>query len=308
MIHGDQGMVPTDQEIHPGQRLQTRTQLARWVGNLACLVSLAMFVFLSLPARATASCPPYRPDRSLLDELAELGRRRPGAAPLTPEQQAQLKELAQLKTPEQLETWAQLEVGAKGLRTPLLVYPPNGPAPLTVDIRWWDYPVQDPVRVEFDVDGDGVPEWSQSGFEPASGPRTHTYQQEGQYHFTVRVHDRSGQVTTYTIPISVLSLSAFDADLQARWATLKAALRKVDIPAALECIHTQSRSRYREAFKALSASLPQKTDQIFTTIHFVEHDRSEAFYKMVRTDAGIDKSFEVRFEVDVDGVWRLTMF
>lgn len=34
----------------------------------------------------------------------------------------------------------------------------------------------------------------------------------------------------------------------------------------------------------------------------------EAFYKMVRMDGGVSKSFEIRFTVDEDGIWRLRMF
>jgi hypothetical protein len=39
-----------------------------------------------------------------------------------------------------------------------------------------------------------------------------------------------------------------------------------------------------------------------------ETDGQEAFYEMVRTDDGLTKSFEVRFTLDEDGIWRLRMF
>lgn len=190
-------------------------------------------------------------------------------------------------------------------RVPLFVYPSTGPAPLTVEIRWWSYPIPNPVRVEFDPDGDGIPEWSQPQFQASE--RNYIYQREGDYRFTVRVHDASGQVTTYSVPVKVLSPLAFDADLQSRWATLKANLRRGDIKAALECIHSRSRSRYQELFKALSGNL-QDVDRILTAIRLVEVRRGEAIYEMTRTEGGVARSFDVRIVIDGDGVWRVRSF
>lgn len=248
-------------------------------------VGLALVVLMSLPVSASGVCPPFVAGRSFFEELA---RHMPSPGQPT---HAQLVELVK-----------------KGVINPLLVSPPSGPAALSVEIGWWVYPVEKPIRVEFDADGDGVPEWSESGLGPEYGQRTYTYQREGQYQFTVRIHDRGGQVTVYAAPLKVLSPSAFDADLQTRWTTMKAGLRRGDIPAALDCIHTESRSRYQKVFAALSNRLPQDVDQIFTTIRFVEHYKTEAIYEMLRIDAGMTKSFEVRFSVDADGIWRLRMF
>ena len=198
---------------------------------------------------------------------------------------------------------SELELSAG--RGPLLIYPSTGPAPLTVEIRWWSYPIPNPALVEFDAKGDGTPEWSQRQFQ--SSERNYTYQREGDYRFTVRVHDSSGQVTAYSVPVKVLSPSAFDADLQSRWATLKANLRGGDIKAALECVHSRSRSRYQQLFKALSGDLPD-VDRILTGIRLVEVRRGEAIYEMIRMETGVARSFEVRFVIDGDGVWRVRSF
>lgn len=249
------------------------------------LAGLAVAGLLGSAPRAWASCPPLATHSSFFEWLV---RHTQSLGPLS---DLQIADLAK----------------KEGIN-PLLVSPRSGPAPLTVEIRWWTYPVADPVHVEFDADGNGVPEWSQPRFESVSRQQSYTYQREGEYRFTARVRDRSGQITVYTTPIKVLSGSAFDADLQARWAGLKAALRRGDIPAALECLHSGSRDRYRESFTVLSGGLPQETDQILTAIRLVEHRRAEAIYEMLRTDAGIIKSFEVRFQVDGDGVWRVRSF
>ena len=187
---------------------------------------------------------------------------------------------------------------------PLLVGPRSGPAPLTVGINWAVYPVENPVRVEFDVNSDGVPEWSQSGFEPGS----HTYEREGEYQFTVRVHDRSGQVTVYSTPVKVLSLPALKADLERRWASFKAALRRGDAAAALECTDSESRSRYRQVLTSLASKSPQEVDRILTTIQFVEIGPGGAQYEMLRERDGQTLSFAVWFRIDQDGIWRLRRF
>lgn len=252
---------------------------------LSLVVPLAVALVLLSATRATATCPPYAPGSSFFELRA---RHASGAGPPSA---AEVKQLID-----------------KGIVNPLSVLPPAGPAPLTVEIRWWVYPVDNPVRVEFDVDGDGIPEWSRPGFGTEHGPRTYTYRQEGQYRFTVRVEDHGAQVRTYTAPVSVLSPAAFDAKLQSRWTTLKGALGRGDLAAALDCIHSESRSRYRKVFEALSPLSPREVDRILTTIRFVEHHGTEAIYESSRTDRGVVKSFEVRFEVDADGVWRLRMF
>lgn len=253
--------------------------------ELLLIVALVLLAHLSSPADAAADCPPFSAGTSFIEVITRHHR---GPGPVT---DAELMELMD-----------------KGLFSPLLVSPSSGPAPLTVDIRWWVFPVESPLRIEFDSDGDGVPEWSQPGFHAEAGQERHTYQQEGQYTFTVRVHARGGQVTTYTAPVKVLAPAAFDAELQGRWTTFKAALRKADIPVALECIHSKSRSRYRDGFTALSQDLSQNVDWILTRIRLVEHRGAEAIYEMLRADDGITLSYEVRFRIDEDGVWRLRSF
>lgn len=255
------------------------------VTALLRVLGLALVALLSAPARATADCPPLTSGSSFFEVLA---RHAPGPGPLT---DAQILELVQ-----------------KGVLMPLQVVPVSGPAPLTVEIRWWVYPVENPVRVEFDADGNGVPEWTQSGYEPGSKQRTYTYQREGQYLFTVRIHGRGGQMTVYTAPATVFTPAAFEAELQGRWSSMKAAFRRGDIPAALECIHSESRSRYRDAFTALGSRLVQDVDQIFTPLRFVKHGSGGATYEMLRTGAGITESFDVRFQADTDGIWRLRSF
>jgi hypothetical protein len=199
------------------------------------------------------------------------------------------------------------ELVRKGDVPALSVVPLSGLAPLTVGIEWLDYPVESPSRIEFDVDGDGKAEWSQARFETDPEKRRYTYQREGQYLLTVRVHDRTGQIKTYSVQITVFSLPALDADLRSRWFGLKTALRQGDVPAALECIHSESRERYQPVFEALVKS-GKPIDQYLTDIRLIETGPGGAQYEMLRERDGKMFSFAVWFLIDWDGVWRLRRF
>ena len=112
-----------------------------------------------------------------------------------------------------------------------------------------------------------------------------------------------------TIPsvIQVFDRAVLDALLQSKWTALRDALRRGDIAQALTQISERSRGRYQQALTALSPDLPT-IDNILTDVRFVRTRGLEAVFEMARTDAGILKSFEVRFHVDADGFWRVRSF
>jgi len=290
----------------------TRPRLFENFGS-ACVTATGLLIVLGsvlilYGAPAYAACPPYTPDLSLVERFLR-------STTLSPEQKQRIETIVRQKPPDLTGELAQLELLMKMFETALTVsIPISGPSPLTVDLRWGRYPIPDPAKIEFDMDGDGMPEWTQPGYDAASGPRSdayrdrYTYQKEGEYQLSIRIYDRAGQVTTYRNPIRVVSLTTFDSEIQTRWTDFKDALRRGDIAAALECIHTHSRGQYHEAFSALAGTLPQTVDQVFPAIRLVSHDRSEAIYEAARTDAGLVKSFDVRFGIDVDGVWRISAF
>jgi hypothetical protein len=240
-------------------------------------------------------------------EKGELTNLLPGAQPLTRQQKEKLQALARGQSPEQIGELAKLEEFWIAFSAPSVPIPVSGPAPLTVPVRYSGYPIPDPVKIEFDADGDGNPEWVQERRETGR-PGEYTYQQEGQYTASLRIHDSRGQVHTVRIPVKVMSLAGFDSDLQAVWNHLKEALRRGEIAAALECIHTRARARYNQVFRAIT-TMPQKVDEILTMIRFVQHRRGEAEYEMLRADPKRGTlSYAVRFNIDVDGIWRISMF
>ena len=199
--------------------------------------------------------------------------------------------------------WEAFTSGAIKL-APLGLYPLNGPAPLTVVGRWTWHPVEEPVVVEFDADSDGRPEISGRDY----GQLRHTYAVPGRFTATATVRDRQGRVRTHAMVVTVVPLADFDAGLQARWNTLKTALRAGNIDAAVECLHSRSRARYRDVFTSLFASEPRKVDDTLTSIRFVEQNSGRAVYEMLRSDDGKRHSYQVLFQIDVDDVWRLASF
>jgi hypothetical protein len=88
---------------------------------------------------------------------------------------------------------------------------------------------------------------------------------------------------------------------------MKDALRAGDIPLALTNLAVPSRPRYEALFRVLSPRL-QNIDAFLTDLTLDEVGDDEAFYEMARTEGGITKSFEIRFSIDEDGIWRLRMF
>ena len=250
------------------------------------LVGVLMVLILGLPARAAGGCAPLTPTESFLESLA---RHTPASRPLTDSEV--------------------LDLVKKGEITlqPLQVSPPSGPAPLTVEIQWFTYSIDNPVHVEFDFNGDRVFQAPEPQSNPQHGKTTHTYQHEGDFQLTMRVRNREGQVSTYAARVTVMSVAAFDSELRAIWDEMKRALRARDVSSALECIHSSSRARYQTTRGAVLRTA-EPIDWVLTDIQFVQSRESSAEYQMLRADDRGRLSYLVRFAVDVDGRWRLRSF
>jgi len=159
------------------------------------------------------------------------------------------------------------------------------------------------VTIEADFDGNGTLEFVGQRLDG----HVFTYAQPGLYVPIVSVTDAQGQRTTVPSIVQVFDRAGLDALLQSKWTVLRDALRRGDIAQALTQISERSRSRYQQAFTALTPDLPA-IDTILSDVRFVRTRGLEAIFEMGRTDAGIPKSFEVRFHVDADGFWRVRSF
>ena len=182
---------------------------------------------------------------------------------------------------------------------PVGVWPPRGPAPLQVGVIWL-LPPEAPQAIEFDADGDGTPEVVDTRIENFG----HIYTKPGVYPAILRVRDREGRVTTHASPVTVLSPAAFEAELQGRWATFKAALRRGDLSAALECVHSNLRNGLEPALRDL---LRTDVERTLPPIRFVEVRVIDAGFVSVRVP-GESRPADVHFVMDHDGVWRVGSF
>jgi len=183
----------------------------------------------------------------------------------------------------------------------LVTSPQSGVAPLTVSFSLLGVP--DSATVQIDFDGNGTVDFA--GQRPAD--QTFTYSQPGLYVPVVSVVDAQGQRVTMSDVVHVFDRPGLDSLLQAKWGNLRDALRRGDIAQALALISERSRTRYQQALAALTPDLPA-IDAILTDVRFMRARELEAIFEMSRTDAGLLKTFEVRFHVDADGFWRLRSF
>ena len=182
-----------------------------------------------------------------------------------------------------------------------LASPWSGVAPLTVSFTLLG--VSAPATVEADFDGNGRVDYTGQRLEG----QAFTYAQPGLYFPLVAVTDAQGQRTTVPAVIQVFDRAVLDTLLKAKWASMKDALRRGDIPQALTHVAVRSRTRYQQAFTTLIPDLPT-VDSILSDLTFIRVRGLETIFEMNRTDAAILKSFEVRFQVDSDGLWRLRSF
>jgi hypothetical protein len=183
----------------------------------------------------------------------------------------------------------------------LLPSPGSGVAPLKVSFSLLGGPV--PTAIDLDLEGNGTIDFTGTSLEG----QTFTYTQPGLFLPQVTVTDSQGNRFTGRSVVRVYDQAALDALLQAKWTAMKDVLRVGDIPQALTHIAVPSRPRYEALFRVLSPRL-QNIDAFLTDLTLDEVGDGEAFYEMVRTEGGITKSFEIRFSLDEDGIWRLRMF
>jgi hypothetical protein len=183
---------------------------------------------------------------------------------------------------------------------PVGVWPPHGPAPLRVGVIWFLRP-EDPQAIELDVEDDGVPEIVDTRDEMFG----YTYARPDQYRTVLRVRDREGRVISYPSPVTVVTPAAFEVELQGRWSTFREAVRRGDLQAALECVHSVRRDRVQVAIRE---RLRGDVDRTLPPIRFAELHVADAVFVSVKPPPEGAMPLGVRFFMDVDGVWRLGAF
>jgi hypothetical protein len=159
------------------------------------------------------------------------------------------------------------------------------------------------ARVELDLDGDGTIDWQGTTLAAQEFPLRNA----GLYFPTVKVTDAEGKIYTENALVQVFDSKELDALLQAKWKAMKDALRQNDIGRAVNYIVTKKRDGYRKIFESLTIPL-SNIDQVLTDIKFVKLAGIEVEYEMLYTENGVVLSGLVHFDLDTDGIWRISFF
>jgi hypothetical protein len=265
--------------------------------------------FLSFVHSAAAACEPYRSDPAFLADLQKddfIARVFPHAPPQSAELPQKLRALALTNSPDQIGELAQIEGMWRMVTGAPFPFPLTMSVPYDLVFTGGRYPMSDPIKIEFDADGDGKPELVHE-FNNMGETVSYTYARQGNYEPLLRIYDRSGAIRTHKIHLRLLSPQAFDAHLQAVWNDLREALRRGDMTAALDCIHSQSRKRYKQTFEAIP-DLSKKVDEILGPIRFVKNRKEDVIYEMLRKKPDGTYSYDIRMIADYDTVWRIRSF
>jgi len=133
----------------------------------------------------------------------------------------------------------------------------------------------------------------------------------GLYVVTARVTDAAGTVYTDAAAIAVMDKDALDALLKAKWNGMKTALATGNIEGGLDYFLSQSKERYREAFTAISADLPQ----IFTNLADVEMiyaKEGRVKYRVNRlhdiNGTPVTITYYIYFVKNRQGIWQIEQF
>lgn len=246
------------------------------MGKGLVAVAALVLTLLGAPRSTLAVCPPLAAGSSALEALVA-------------SQETLAQHTAAHGRLSRSQMWNLFTSGALK-QPPFVLWPSTGPAPLTVGGRWWWYPTDKPVKIEFDADGDGAPESVASVYERIE----HTSSQPGHFSATVRVHDRHGVVRTHVTTVTVVSPTAVEGEIQARWDTFKDALRRRDIGGAIDCVHSASREQYRESLETLfTGPASTSVDRVLTSITPVGPRDGTLVYQMLRSEGGLTLSYQV---------------
>jgi hypothetical protein len=193
----------------------------------------------------------------------------------------------------------------------LIVFPPNGPVPLTATVQWFVPTKGSRSIIEVDVEGKGSFRRTESFFDPSSGIQegklNHTYARSGTYQPTVRARDEKGSVSTHQREVIVKTTLQFETELKRIWADFKTALRQRDIAAALNCTHASARDKYTKILpEVLKSQSP--IDTILTDIKFEKLAAGRAEFEMLVKKGNDLFSYMVVFRIDEDGIWRIQFF
>jgi len=183
--------------------------------------------------------------------------------------------------------------------SPVVIVAEPGPPPATIEAAWAWAAATLPEKIELYVDG------VRAVATTNSAAARHAVARPGRFHVEARVFLSQGRVRTAVRDILVLDAGTIDSILQARWQTLKDAVRRRDLLAALECVHSSARERAESELREMFAD---PLASALGTIRLREITPGLASYITTAVQQGRHHAWEVRFLPDADGVWRIKSF
>ena len=131
---------------------------------------------------------------------------------------------------------------------------------------------------------------------------------EGTYTFTAHMTDINGNTYQDTTTVTVLGKIDMDNLLKAKWEGMKAALGSGDVERAVAAFfHERSQETYRTQFTALKPVLNMIIGGM-GDISLVSASDGRAVYEIRTTRNGTIYSFQLLFEKDSSGVWKIRNF
>ncbi len=118
------------------------------------------------------------------------------------------------------------------------------------------------------------------------------------------VTDPLGNAFTAQTIVHVFDLRAADAQFQAKWATLRNALARGDVEAAVTVVVDGQKDKYRGAFQRLGPDLPAVGGTL-RDIRLVSFDGVIAAYATTQDRDGGTFVHFLYFMQDLDGVWKI---
>ncbi|MBI5561462.1 MAG: PKD domain-containing protein [Deltaproteobacteria bacterium] len=159
------------------------------------------------------------------------------------------------------------------------------------------------ANYSWDVDGDGIADHEGLVLTAVSAD----YGAPGLYFPKVTMTDAQGNASSAVKVVNVMSRTALDAALRAKWDAMRSNLAAGKVEKAVGYIAEQARPMFRYNFALMSTKLPLIT-QDMGPLSFVKAAENSAFYEMTATQDGKTLSFHIEFARDKDGVWRIRFF
>jgi len=99
-----------------------------------------------------------------------------------------------------------------------------------------------------------------------------------------------------------------DDQLRQKWEAMRTALTNNDIDAAVHDISNKTKDVYRNAFGCISHEQLNTLVDELSDIQFITMRGGSAEYDIQMERAGILRSFCLLFEIDADGLWKISRF